>query len=122
MGNKSQGEEGKRKGESSGELGLADMIKKVTALGLGAAFMTEDAIKSALNTTTIPQSILNSILEQAKNQKNTLLPFIRDEVAKRLSKINLSKEVDRVLKDYDINVNATFSFRKKTTDKKDIPS
>jgi myosin-crossreactive antigen len=55
-------------------------------------------------------------IHDAKNAKNTKTEFlgsIKNELKTYLDKIDVSKEIDRVIENYDVEVNAKVSFKKK---------
>ncbi len=99
--------------EKKTENRLGEVFKKVASIGLGAAFMTEDAIRSALGDLPVTKDIINGLVESAKQQKNEVVNSIKGEVKNYLSKIDPSQELDRILNDYEIEVNAKLNFKKK---------
>ena len=78
---------------------LGDILKTVVSTGVTAASMGEEALKG--------------VVENAKVAKTEFLGQLKGEVKGWLDKIDLSKEIDRVLKDYDLEVHAKVSFKKK---------
>lgn len=107
--------------ESSGkkekDLSIGDAIKKVVSIGVGAAFMTEDAVRSALKDLPLPTDIINGLIQNAKSAKVDFTDGVREEVRNYLLKVDPKKIVEDLVQDYDINVNATFSFTKKEENK-----
>ena len=98
--------------EKSGS-SLGDILKKAVSIGLGAAFLTEDALKNLLKDVPISKDIVNGILQNAKNAKSDFTQGLRDEFKKYLSHIDLEKIMDILLENYDMEVTAKFSFKKK---------
>ena len=100
---------------------LSDMLKKVVTTGIGAAFMTEDAVKGLLNDLPLPKDLINGLLQNAKNTKEDFLSSVKDELGKYLSKLDVTSEIDKVLERYDFEINATISLKpkKKKTNKKE---
>lgn len=96
---------------------IGDLFKKVISTGLGAAFMTEDAIKGALEGLPIPKDTLNGLLSFAKNSKDDFMTSLKEEVKNYLNKFDVSKEVDRVLENYDIEITANIKFKPKAAKK-----
>ncbi|MCB9091575.1 MAG: hypothetical protein H6621_08930 [Halobacteriovoraceae bacterium] len=96
---------------------LSDLLKKAVSTGIGAAFMTEDMIRSAWSDIANKDS-LNSLIQNAKNSRDEFLGSIKSEIKSYLSHIDLEKEIDRILENYDIEVNANVSFKKKNSGKK----
>ena len=54
------------------DFNLTDTIKKVISVGVGAAFMTEDAIKNILQDVPLPKDILQGLTQSAKATKTEL--------------------------------------------------
>ena len=95
------------------ESGLGDVIKKVVSIGVGAAFMTEDTVKNLLSDLPLPKDIVNGLVQNAKSAKEDFSNSVREEIGQHLSKVDPKKLLEEVLSDYDIEVNAKFSFKKK---------
>src|SRR5688572_15586017 len=94
-------------------LKLADVLRKVVSTGIGAAFMTEDAVKQLLADLPLPKEILNGVLQNARASKDDFIRGVKDELKGFLGKVDLKKEIQNVLENYDVEVNAKFRFTKK---------
>lgn len=98
---------------------FSDVIKKVVSTGIGAAFMTEEAVKQMVSEIPLPKEFLNSLVQNAKNTKDDVVNTIKTELKTRLDKLDVTKEIDKILENYDLEVNAKISFKKKEkSDKK----
>lgn len=95
------------------DAGLGETLKKLASLGVGAAFMTEDAIKSVLGDIPLPKDILAGLLTNAKSAKADFVGSLREELRSYLSKVDLKNLTDHVLENYDLDVSASVSFKKK---------
>ncbi len=93
--------------------GLGDVIKKVVSIGVGAAFMTEEAVRGIVKDLPIPKEIVTGLIENAKGARTEFTAGIQEEVRKHLSKVDPKQMVEAVLDGYDIEVNATLKFKKK---------
>lgn len=102
------------------ETGIQDIIKRVVSVGVGAAFMTEESVKSILNDLPIPKDIVTGLIQNAKGAKEDFTTGLRDEFKKYLSRVDTDNLVEHLVENYDVEVNATFSFKKK--DDKTTPS
>ena len=87
-------------------------------MGIGAAFMTEEAVKKVLHDAHIPKEMLQGLIQQAKSSKEKLNEVVADEIKNQLSKVNPSKVVEEILKNNNIEVNATFTLVPKSKPKK----
>ena len=105
--------------EEKDKKNLADIFKKVINTGVSAAFMTEDAVKGIIHDLPLPKEMVNGLLQNAKNTKDEFITSVKSELKTYLNRIDLSKEIDRVLENYDLEVNAKIKFnkKKKTTTK-----
>lgn len=99
--------------EEKENLKISDLAKKVISVGVGAAFMTEEAVKSTLADLSLPKDVLSGLISQAKEGKKDFVDNIKSEFKSYLNKVDLTKEIDKVLEKYDIEVNAKLSFKRK---------
>ena len=100
------------------ESGIADVIKKVVSIGVGAAFMTEDAVKNSLGDLPLPKDIVSGLVQNAKGAKKEFSDGVRKEFREYLSKLDLTKLVSNALENYDFNIQATVTLKKKNGDTK----
>lgn len=92
---------------------IGDVIKKVVSIGVGAAFMTEDAVKNVLNDLPLPKDIVNGLLANAKNAKEDFATSIREELRTYLSKVDPKTLIDEVVENYDVEFTTKVSFKRK---------
>lgn len=98
---------------SDKEKGLSDIIKRIVSVGVGSAFMTEEAVRNILADLPLPKDIVTGLVHNAKQAKSDFLDTISAEVKDQLSKVDPAKLVDDLVERYDIEVSATFKFKKK---------
>lgn len=106
-------EDTKKKAEKT----LSETLRKVVSLGIGAAFMTEDAVKNLMQDLPLPKDIGRGVLEHIKGQKNELVKSVKAEVKNYLLSIDPSKEINKILANYEIKVDAKLAFQRKKKDK-----
>lgn len=99
--------------EGKKESGLADVIKKVVSIGVGAAFMTEESVKNILSDLPLPKDIVSGLVQNAKGVKEDFVAQVREELAGYMAKVDIHQVIDEVLSKYDVEVKASFSFKKK---------
>ncbi|OUR97290.1 hypothetical protein A9Q84_13270 [Halobacteriovorax marinus] len=92
---------------------LSEVIKKVVSIGVGAAFMTEDTVKNLLHDLPLPKDIVNGLINNAKSAKEDFSNSVREEIRQHLSKVDPKRLIEDVIEDYDIEVSAKISFKKK---------
>lgn len=98
---------------SDKEKGLSDIIKRIVSVGVGSAFMTEEAVRNILADLPLPKDIVTGLVHNAKQAKSDFLDTISAEVKDQLSKVDPAKLVDDLAERYDIEVSATIKFKKK---------
>ncbi|MGE0528907.1 MAG: hypothetical protein AB7G93_03270 [Bdellovibrionales bacterium] len=91
----------------------SDMIRKVMSVGLGAAFMTEESVRSALGGLNLPKDVLASILQGANRSKEEFLNRIGNETIRLISKIDFVKEASRFVEEHKFRIQAEIEVVKK---------
>ena len=97
--------------EKDGRIG--DLIKKVLTTGVTAAFMTEEGVRAVLKDLPLPKDMVASLVDNAKSTKTEFVSSVKNELKSYLDKIDLSKELDKIVEKYDFQINATISLKKK---------
>lgn len=92
---------------------IGDILKKVLTTGVTAAFMTEESIRALLKDGSLPKEMVGNLLENAKNTKSEFVSSVKNELKSYLDKIDLTKEIDKIVEKYDFEVKATISLKKK---------
>lgn len=95
---------------------FSDVVKKVISVGVGAAFMTEDVVKKYINDLPISKDMASGLLNSAKGAKEDFVRSIQEELKKQFSKVDPKNLVEEMLEKYDVEVSATFRFKKKKDD------
>ena len=96
---------------------ISEVIKKVVSVGVGAAFMTEDAVKNILNDLPISKDVLSGLVSNAKTAKEDFVLSIREEVRSYLENVDPSHIVDNVVEKYDLEITTKVKFKKKNSKK-----
>ncbi len=92
---------------------IEGLLKKVLTTGVTAAFMTEESVRALLKDVPLPKDIVGGLLENARNTKTEFVAGVKNELKTYLDKIDLGKEVDKIVEKYDFQINATISLKKK---------
>ena len=100
---------------------FGDVLKKISTVIEGGAFLSEEAIKALLGDTSLPKSIVGQLLENARTVKKDLSNSLREEFRRYLSKVEVDKMADHLAKHYDLEVKANFSLKKKAPKKSKSP-
>ena len=93
--------------------GITEVIKKVASIGIGAAFMTEDAVRNILSDLPLPKDIVNGLVQNAKGAKKEFTDGMRREMREYLAKMDVTRIIENTLDNYDFEVNAKVSLKKK---------
>jgi hypothetical protein len=83
--------------DTKGKLG--DILKTVVSTGAAAAAVGGEAMKG--------------FVEDAKVAKGEIMSSVKNEIKHFLERIDVRNEIDRVLEDYDLEVQAKVSFKRK---------
>lgn len=92
---------------------IEGILKKVLTTGVTAAFMTEESVRALLKDVPLPKDILGGLLENAKNTKTEFVAGVKNELKTYLDKIDITKEIEKIVEKYDFQINATISLKKK---------
>ncbi len=98
----------KRDDESDERAGgpILETVKKLFSVGVGAAFMTEESIRSYLADLKLPKEALGFILQSANKGKEELVGRVSKEIGGLLSHIDIIKEVSRFAENHKFKVSA----------------
>jgi hypothetical protein len=108
------GREG-REEESKGGA-LPEITKKILSLGLGAYFLTEDAIRRAVKEAKLPRDIGRSIAQNASKGKEELFGLVARELSQLLKQMDIQKEVSQFAATHRIKVTAEVEFLPRSPD------
>ncbi len=93
--------------------GVTELVKKVLAVGIGAAFLTEESIRNAVKEIKLPKEIINALLQGAAKSKDDITNKVTNEVIKIIQKIDFVKEASRFVEDHKFKVSAEIEVIKK---------
>ena len=99
--------------EEKEEKKIGDVVKKIFSTGISAAFMTEESIRGLVQDLPLPKDVIQGLLANAKATKAEFILSVKRELKTYLDKVDLTKEIDRVLEDYDLEIKANIKFKKK---------
>jgi len=98
--------------EASAELPRwSEMLKRVMSVGLGAAFMTEESIRTYLG--EMPKEVVSNMIQNANKSKEELLNKVGSEVIRLIQKIDFVKEAARFVEEHKFKVTAEIDVVKK---------
>lgn len=102
--------------EESQKKGVGETLKKIFTVGMGAAFMTEESIRSYLSELKLPKDVLNFLLQGAKKSKEELMNRVGNEVVTIIRKIDFVEEASRFVENHKFKISAEIEVVKKDGD------
>lgn len=93
--------------------GSFDLFKKVISAGVGAAFMTEETIRSYLSELKLPKDVLGTVIQGAQKSKDELMDRVGNEIIKIVQKIDFVKEASRFVEEHKFRITAEVDVVKK---------
>jgi hypothetical protein len=85
---------------------MSDLLKKLLSAGIGAAFMTEEHIRTYLTDLKLPKDALKFVLDGAQKSKDELMDKVGNEVIRIVQKIDFVKEASRFVEEHKFRVTA----------------
>ncbi|MBI4366560.1 MAG: hypothetical protein HY543_07060 [Deltaproteobacteria bacterium] len=81
-------------------------LAKLLRLGLGAFWMTEKSVRSAVQGLPLTKDAANFLLEQIERRKSELVDVVRSEIQHLIAGLDVHALARELLKDYEIDVQA----------------
>lgn len=95
---------------------LGEAAKKLFTVGVTAAFMTEESLRSYLSDLKLPKEVFGMILQSASKSKDEITNRVTKEIAGVLSKIDYVKEFSKFAESHKFKVTAEIEILKKNKD------
>ena len=102
-----------KKSDSESKNIMGETLKKVLSVGVGAAFMTEESIRTYLGDLKLPKEILGILLQSANKGKDEITQRVSKELINIVSKIDWIKEVSRFAETHKFKISAEIDIVKK---------
>ena len=83
---------------------LGDLAKRALTTGIGAVFMSEDALRGSLAEMKLPKEAMGYVVAQADKTKKEIVAAIARETRHFLSKLEMEKVLARVLSGTTIEI------------------
>src|ERR1700733_6523201 len=85
---------------------LLEGVKKFFSVGVGAAFLTEESIRSYLADLKLPKDALNFILQSANKGKEELVGRVSKEIGGLLKHTDIMNEISRFAASHKFKISA----------------
>src|SRR5688572_17000618 len=79
---------------------VLEVVKKLFSVGIGAAFMTEESIRSYLGDIKLPKDVLQFVLQSANKGKDELVTRVSKEIGTILSHVDIVKEASKFVENH----------------------
>ncbi|MCB0347604.1 MAG: hypothetical protein KDD37_02150 [Bdellovibrionales bacterium] len=96
---------------------IPEIVKKLLATGVSAAFLTEEGIRAYLQDLKLPKDILGKLIDGANKSKQDLMDRVGNEIVTIIKKIDFVKEASRFVEEHKFKVSAEIEVVRKTNDK-----
>ena len=90
---------------------LPEVAKSIIVLSLGGVFMAEETLRKATRDLKLPRDAVDTVLSQAERGKKQLFDAIATEVAKALKNVDIEKMASRLLRDFEVDIEAHIAFK-----------
>lgn len=90
---------------------LVEVFKKAFFTGVGALFMTEEAIRSTLSDMSLPQEVIKMVMKNAQKGKEEVMVIIGKEIRKVMERVDFSSELRKFLADHTVHIEIKFKKR-----------
>lgn len=85
---------------------VSDLFRKVLVSGVGAAFMTEEGIRSLVKELKLPKEVIGAIMAQADRTKGEVVRVVAAEVRSFLESTRMRQDVLRMLTQLRLEIRA----------------
>lgn len=92
---------------------LVDVFKKAFFTGVGAIFMTEEAIRNTLSEMSLPQEVIKVVMKNAQRGKEEVMGIFQSEIQRMIEKVDFPAEVSKFLETHEMQINVKFSPKNK---------
>lgn len=100
-------------------INFGEALKKIVTAGIGAAFMTEEHIRSYVSELKLPKDVLNGLLQSASKSKEEVITRVSNEAIKILNRIDYVKEASRFVEEHKFKISAEIEVVKRESSGKD---
>ncbi len=90
-----------------------EAVRELTLTGLATFFMTEDSVRSYLREKKFPKELMGLFLDGVNKKKEDFYGMLAKEFGRVLSKIDISREIERFLERHDVQIETKIAFHKK---------
>lgn len=89
---------------------VPDIVKRAMISGMGAVFMTEETIRSAVTDLRLPKEAVGYLVQQADNTKEQFFSLIAREFREAFEKLDFTDEFAKLLSKFALEVKTEIRF------------
>lgn len=94
------------------ETGIADLLKKILYAGIGSASLAKKVVYDS-SPRSMASEFVGVLLSKVEKSKDEIIRILAQEVARFLSKVDVSKELSKVLQKVTVHLNVDVNFSEK---------
>ncbi|MBI3533981.1 MAG: hypothetical protein HY072_00625 [Deltaproteobacteria bacterium] len=92
----------------------SEFVKKVITVGIGAAFLTEESLRSLMSEFKLPKELFSGLLESANKTKNEFFQRLSTDIMEKLTpKLDLKELISEVLEKHELDFEVKLKFTPK---------
>ncbi|MEC9283133.1 MAG: hypothetical protein VX642_10500, partial [Bdellovibrionota bacterium] len=99
---------------------VPEPIKRLIAMGVGAAFLTEENVRIILGEVKLPKDVLGKVLEGANRSKEEIVDRVGDELVSIIKKIDFVEEASRFVEGHKFRISAEIEVLKRSSDEDSV--
>lgn len=88
-------------------------LAKLLRLGMGAFWMTEKSVRSAVGELRLPKEATQFLMEQVERRKTEVFEVVRSEIQRTIESLNITGLTEELLAGHDLEVTARIRFIKR---------
>src|SRR5262245_45675752 len=89
---------------------ISEALKRALYAGIGAVFTTEEGVRKMVSDFSLPKDVANYLITQAQGTKNELFRVVASELRGWLDKIDIQRELTRMLTMVSVEVKTEIRF------------
>jgi replicative DNA helicase len=94
----------------------ADLLKKTLSFGIGAAFLTEESIRSVLGEMKLPKETFAQVFDQIQKTKSDFFEKLSQDILEKVqSQIEPKAFIEEMLQKHEIELEMKIRFKPKET-------
>ncbi|MDA3898614.1 MAG: hypothetical protein PF482_20945 [Desulfobacteraceae bacterium] len=92
---------------------VPDMVKKMILVSIGGVMLTEETVRKILSELNLSKEIVSLVVSQTNKAKDEVVKTVSEEFRQLIKKVDIKKELEKVLKDTKIKVQLEIDFEAK---------